>query len=267
MNKSKKHVSKRTLALITAAVLLFASGGILGTRAALNITSDDLETDFVLDHVGVQLLEAHDGAYQRVGKEGESGGELIAYMKTKPSDEVGHIVPGNLYDEHVAALNETGTEGVSPVDQYVRIVVRKYWADKNGKKDNTRDPSLIKLTYGSQDYNQGPWQKNEKESTVECETYYYTSVLKAQQQTPDLFNQLQLDAKVKDDVTVTESDWVISGDKKKKKYTYTYAYSGLRVCVEAEAQALQTHSINRAIKSVWGVQNVSASGGTLTVGQ
>ena len=263
MNKNKKHVSKRTLALIAIAVLLFASGGFLGTRAALNITSDDLETDFILDHVGVQLLEAHDGAYQRVGKEGESGGELIAYMKTNPSDEIGHIVPGKLYDEHIAAMNETGTEDVSPVDQYVRIVVRKYWADANGNKDNTRDPSLIKLTYGSKDYNQGSWQKNDKESTVECETYYYTSVLKAQQQTPDLFNQLQLDSKILDDVAVTEGDWVNG----QKKYTYTYAYSGLRVCVEAEAQALQTHNINRAIKSVWGIQNVSVSGGTLTVGQ
>ncbi len=233
----------------------------MGTRSALTIQSENLDSHFELDHIFVQLLEGHDGTYTRVGKQDEAGGELIAYMKEESDKPVGHIDPGRIYDEHIAAKNETGTADVSPVDQYLRIIVKKYWIDKDGNKDNTLDPSLIKLTYGNNEYNQGPWQKNSRESTTERETYYYTSVLKGQEQTPDLFNRLQLDPKVLDDMTVTESDWVNG----KKTYTYTYAYSGLRICIEAEVQALQTHSINRAIKSVWGVQNVSVSDGVLSV--
>ncbi len=261
MNSNKKHLSKRTLALIAVAVLLFASGGFMGTRSALTIKSDNLDSHFELDHIFVQLLEGHDGTYERVGKQDEAGGELIAYMKEEPGDKIGKIKPGTIYDEHIAAKNETGTEDVSPVDQYLRIIVKKDWVDKNGKKDNTLDPSLIKLSYGNSEYNQGPWQKNSKESTTERETYYYTSVLKGQEQTPDLFDQLQLDPEILKDMSVTEGDWVNG----KKTYTYTYAYSGLRICIEAEVQALQTHSINRAIKSVWGVQNVSVSNGVLSV--
>lgn len=261
MNSNKKHLSKRTLALIAVAVLLFASGGFMGTRSALTIKSDNLDSHFELDHIFVQLLEGHDGTYTRVGKQDEAGGELIAYMKEKSSDKVGKIMPGKAYDEHIAAKNETGTEDVSAVDQYLRIIVKKYWVDKNGKKDNTLDPSLIKLSYGDSEYNEGSWQKNSNESTTERETYYYTSVLKGQEQTPDLFDQLQLDKKVLDDMTVIESDWVNG----KKSYKYVYAYSGLRICIEAEVQALQTHNINRAIKSVWGVQNVSVSNGVLSV--
>jgi len=258
---NKKHVSKRTLALIAAAVLLFASGGFMGTRSALTIQSDNLDSHFELDHIYVQLLEGHDGSYERVGKQDETGGELIAYMKENAGDTIGHIVPGKVYDEHIAAKNETGTEEVSAVDQYLRIIVRKYWVGKDGQKDNTLDPSLIKLTYGKSEYNQGPWQKNAKESTAERETYYYTSIVKGQEQTADLFDQLQLDGKVLEDMTVTEGDWVNG----KKTYSYSYAYSGLRICIEAEVQALQTHNINKAIKSVWGVQNVSVSDGALSV--
>lgn len=261
MNGKKKHLSKRTLALLAAAVLLFVSGGFMGTRSALTIQSENMDSHFELDHIGVQLIEGHDGAYEHVGKQSDTGGELIAYMKENASDEIGQITPGQIYDEHIAAVNETGSGDVSAVDQYLRIIVRKYWADENGNPDNTLDPSLIKLTYGNSEYNEGPWQKNPNESTTEREVYYYTSVLGGQAQTPDLFTQLQLDPKVLEDMTTTESEW----KNGKKIITYTYAYSGMRICIEAEVQALQTHSINRAIKSVWGVQNVSVSGGTLSV--
>ena len=256
MKNNKKHLSKRTLALFALAILLFASGGFMGTRAALNVADVDLQSEFELDHIGVQLLEGHDGKYSHVGKQNETGGTLLSYMDKT-------IVPGKIYDEHIAALNETGTTDVSAVDEYLRIVVRKYWIDENGKKDNTLDPSLIKLTYGNSPYNTGAWQKNDRESTTECDTYYYKSALAGQKQTPDLFNRLSLDAAImdKDHMTTTEGDWVNG----KKKYTYSYEYSGKQICIEAEVQSLQTHNINRAIKSVWGVQNVSVSGGTLTV--
>ena len=256
MKNNNRYLSKRTLALFAVAALLFVSGGFMGVRAALNITSENLDTHFELDHVGVQLLEGHDGTYSRVGRQNDTGGELMAYTE-------GTIVPGKVYDEHIAALNETGTEEVSAVDQYLRIVVHKYWIDKNGNHDNTLDPSLIKLTYGNSPYNQSAWQKNDSESTTETETYYYKSALAGQEQTPDLFNRLSLDASVagKDHMTKTESDWVNG----KKTITYNYEYNGRQVCVEAEVQALQPHNINKAIKSVWGVQNVSVSGGTLVV--
>lgn len=250
MKNKKKHLSKKTLALFAVAAVLFVSGGFMGTRAALNTGDAGLEADFELDHIGVQLLEGHDGEYSRVGRENDAGGELISYMNKS-------IIPGKAYDEHIAAKNETET------DEYLRIVVRKFWLDENGKRDNTLDPALIKLTYGNSAYNQDAWQKNDRESTAECDTYYYKTALAGQAQTPDLFNRLSLDPSIadKDHMTVTESDWANG----KKKYTYTYEYSGKQVCIEAEVQSLQPHNINRAIKSVWGVQNVSVSGGSLIV--
>ena len=76
-------------------------------------------------------------------------------------------------------------------------------------------------------------------------------------------NKLMLDPVIidQDHMKTIEGDWVNG----KKVITYEYEYSGKQICLEAEVQALQTHNINRAIKSVWGVQNVTASDGKLSV--
>lgn len=254
MKSAKKNLSTRTLVLIAVAVLLFASGGFLGTRAALTIQSEKLDSEFELDHIYVQLWEND----QHVGNRGDGTGSLIAYMNKK-------VDPGRVYEERIYARNDTGTESVSPVDQYVRLIIRKYWLDEEGNKDNTLDPTLIKLTYNNKEYNKGPWVRNDRESTTEAETYYYTSVLSGGAATAPVVNELQLDPKIiaADQLTKEAGKWV--GNK--QTYTYTYKYKGKYICIEAEVQALQTHNINRAIKSVWGVQNVSVSKGSLTVGQ
>ena len=44
-----------------------------------------------------------------------------------------------------------------------------------------------------------------------------------------------------------------------------YDYNGYAFYIEADVQAIQTHNINDAISSLWGVSNVSAANGKLTV--
>ena len=47
--------------------------------------------------------------------------------------------------------------------------------------------------------------------------------------------------------------------------TYSYDYDDFTFYIEADVQAIQTHNAPDALKSMWGVNNVSAGNGTLTV--
>lgn len=249
MRFGNKKLSTRTLALTVAAVLLFACGSVMFAKAALNIRSGNLDETFELDHVYVNLLENE----KNVNGSGDEAGVLLG--------SIDKIVPGIVYKEVIAAQNATGEGTVDAVDQYMRIILKKYWINPDGTKDTTMDPSLIHIGYGDKDYNEGPWQINEEETTAEQTVYYYTKKLAGQEVTEPLIDHLQMDTSVATDISDTNLIPSQDGDV----YKYTYRYDGKTICLEADVQVLQPHNINDAIKSSWGVENVSVSGGVLTV--
>ena len=108
------------------------------------------------------------------------------------------------------------------------------------------------------DFAGGGWQKNDAETTPEREVYYYGSAVAPGRSTPDLVTGLTLDSSITQAVTrdPAEGGTVV---------TYKYKYDGWQLCIEAQAQSVQTHNADEAIKSIWGVQNVSASETSLTV--
>ena len=152
----------------------------------------------------------------------------------------------------------------SDADQYVRIVIRKYWKDKNGKVHSfgdtvdgktvaTPDPSMIKLNLA----NTSLWQKNDLETTTEREVYYYRNIVPAGGVTEALTKDISVDKSVLQKYTIT--------GPVNNVYRYTYDYDGYQICLEAEAQSVQTHNAQKAVMSIWGMPNVTVSGGTLTV--
>ena len=46
--------------------------------------------------------------------------------------------------------------------------------------------------------------------------------------------------------------------------TITYEYEGAQFVLEAEVDAVQTHNVEAAVKSAWGVDVTKANDGTLT---
>ena len=161
------------------------------------------------------------------------------------------------------------TENGSNINEYVRLTVRKYWVDSKGNKNTSMDPELIKLTYGSKAYNSGAWQKNDAEHTAESDTYYLTNMLKGNATSPLLFDTLQIDTKVyqlgNKETTTTRKTPENPGEGEVQVITYKYDYDDFTFYIEADVQAIQTHNVNDAIGSLWGVNNVSAANGTVTV--
>ena len=221
-------ISKRTVALFAAAIVLLGSGGAMGTRAVPAIQSATFGNEIVLDALNVQLL--NDG--KEVGAKNVTEDRLFAKMAET-------IIPGEKYDSKVSVKN-TGA-----ANEYVRVVVRKYWTDNEGKNKSV-DPSLIELTPAKPSgYS---WKAVNK--TPE-ETIYYLNNQVPSGAVVDLFEGVRINEKV-----VTNGRIVYDEPQTEDGVTtvnYRYEYDGLKFNIEAEVQAVQTHNAAQAIKSVWGV--------------
>ena len=133
----------------------------------------------------------------------------------------------------------------------------------DGETVTIPDPDKIKLTLA----NNGLWQKNDLESTVEREVYYYKNAVPSGEVTKPLTSTIKVDSSVADPYT---TDPKIDPDNMPVDtvITYVYDYDGYKICLEAEAQSVQTHNTDgeiNAIRSIWGMPNVTVSGSTLTV--
>ena len=275
-----KTISIRTLALMAALLLCLTSGGVMASKAQLAIFSDDYIADFELDHLQVHLMEngvdvCHgENDMITVHREDNGGakkekyrGNLLEYMgytnDTHFGSEAayrlgtpGTVEPGRTYDEKICARNGQN------IDQYVRLTVRKYWVDPEGRKATYLSPDLIHLTYNGKACNTEAWQINPREHTAESDTYYLTRILKAEETSPLLFNELTIDKSIVDNENLTRTE---TREGNKIVYHYEYDYDGYKFFLEADVQAIQTHNANAAIDSLWGVGNVSATNGVVTV--
>lgn len=245
MSKKKKMpLGGLTVALLSASVVLLAGSTVGSARAALTYYSENYGAQVEVSKIGVSLVENGEVVskrdYDSNGKWDEATGDLLTGLKEEK------IVPGKQYDEAISVTNS------GSIDSYVRVILKKSWTNKEGEKDTTLSPDLINLNFpkGS------GWVVDKKASTKERTILYYTTILKSGSKTNPLCDKLSIDGsiatKVKQDVT--EKDGY-------KTITTTYAYDGYNFQLEAEADAVQTHNAQDAIKSAWGVDvNVDGNG-------
>lgn len=225
-----RKISKKTVALFAAALVLLGSGGVMGTRAVPDIQSDIFDTTIRTDSIAVQILD---------NKDAEVGVKDKELTDSKLYTELGDtIVPGEKYESKVSVKN-TGA-----ADEYVRVVVRKYWTDDEGK-DTEVKPELIELALAEP----AGYKWTKVDETDETSIYYLNKPI-ASDQIVELFSGIRINEAV-----VAEGRKVETKETKDGVTTinYTYEYDGLKFNVEAEAQSVQTHNAKDAIKSVWGV--------------
>ena len=239
------NLSKRTVALLAAALVLLGSSGVMGAKAAPNITANNpYDAQLQLNSVAVDLTEQVAGGEVKTVSDG---------ALTLTNDKT--LSVGKAYDDVIGVANN------GAADEYVRVIVRRYWTDADGKRLDL-SPEYIELTADSS------WTKvsgiNEEYSI-----YYLTSPLSNDKtdgkNQKTLFTGFRINEAVK-----TEGKKIMIG---KKEYdsdekaaeaagagdvkTYTYTYNGVKFNVEAEAQSVQTHNSAEAIKSLWGVDAAS----------
>ena len=265
----KKRNILRIIPLVIAVLLI--SAGAIGvfavTSSGLPFESRDYTAHFYMNHLQVHLLENGIdvcGGENTLDGDSKITGDFLTALGSE-GEKLGTADPGRHYTEEITAKNG------QDIPIYLRITVRKYWVFSDegaaGDKAPKLSPDLIHLTYGDKDYNTAKWVKNEKESTRETSVYYYRTELAAGATADQLFDSLMIDPSILDkyeEEVTTKPDPDNPGGTVTIK-TYVYRYDGAAFVIKADVQAVQTHNATDAIKSQWGVDNVSASNGVLSV--
>ncbi|MBR3355101.1 MAG: hypothetical protein IKG47_07045 [Oscillospiraceae bacterium] len=176
----------------------------------------------------------------------ENGKETSTLLKEL---EGAKLDPGYPYSEKISVKN-TGE-----FDEYVRVIIRKYWIS-DGKRVDLSPKYICLVSAGD------GWTENKQEATAERSVWYCNNYLAVGKESSLLIDGIYIDGEVFTDIgkSVTFIE-----DKEKKIITTTFDYDDITFVIEAEAQAIQYNSADKAILSAWGVTNVTASGGTVTV--
>ena len=236
--KKNKGFTISTLILAGVATVLLVVGGISGARAALQFTSRVYEVPLAMEEIGIGILEN--------GEPRDFDTLLLNLIDEENGEE---IKPGVAYDENVDVTNN------GEIEEYIRVIVYKYWRDSaTGDKNTALDPALII----PEDPVKHGWIHDEAQSTSEREVYYYSTPVK-KDQVLDLFDTIMIDEDIVDIVYQTEK-----ADAKGNlitKNVYDDKYFGIKV----EAAGVQTHNAEDAILSAWGAEVDISENGTLSL--
>lgn len=247
----KRHMFMgSTLLLVAAAALLLAST-VGSTRAALTYYSD-YELQVTVPSIGISLIEnekvvSHRN-YENNRWSSDGNGSLLSGLL----EEGEKVKPGKRYEEELKVSNS------GAIDVYVRVVLCRSWKDAEGNKDTSLTPAFIGLEL--KDGEDG-WMVDETASTPERTVLYYTKPLASGESTPAFCDAVQIDPMISTKVIKSE---IINGDGN-KIITTACAYNGYRFDLEAEVDAVQTHSAAEAIKSAWGIDAAVAEDGSLSL--
>lgn len=216
MSEVKSASPRRVWPLVAAAAALLVVGalGVMqATQAQLVFISENYVAEFAQTHIGVALTE------NDVIVEGDDA--LLQDVEKLLAGDT-QMVPGKAYVENLSVANTTD------MDEYVRLTVRKYWADSTGAKDPTLDPALIQLTFDTED-----WVLNRAESTDERLVFYYRHRLDGNERAvAPAVRTIRLDPAVTEAV----------GD-----------FSNCRVALAAQVDSVQVNFAPEAAKSAWGI--------------
>lgn len=228
--------------LLAASLGVMALSGVQTSRAARSQSESYTAQLRQSSNIAVALVE---NGQTVTGAAGENG-TLLANML----GENEQVQMGKAYDE-VLTVQNTGD-----IDEYVRVILYRYWLDEQGEKNTTLRPELIDL-HLTED---SGWYLDESASTAERIVLYYARPLGAGESTGALADTIRIDdslAKERKTETVTENGVT--------QRVTTFKYNGYRFMLEAEVDGVQTHNASEAIKSAWGI-DAAVEDGNLSFG-
>lgn len=221
MLKKILNSSITTLVASVLAIGLIGYGGIHTVQAAPRVVSEYYGVQAQLANIDTAIVE--NGAIV----EGPD-----ALLQNWPANDTFAI--GKAYDEALAVKN-VGDASDGGIDEYVRVTVRTYWTDAEGKelKDTSLKPEYIRLHF----VEGNGWSIDKKASTEERTVLYYSEILAPGETSAPFTDTLAISSEV---------TTAISGGG-------TFSYEGVDFHISVVADAVQTHNASDAMGSAWGV--------------
>ena len=237
MSNTKKRSSFVTGLLFFLAIVLLGASTVGSARAALQYQSDIIVSEFAMKEIHIAITDGEDS----IAKNG-----LVRYMLGLSESDPLTFLAGKKYSKDVYITND------GEIDEYMRVVVRKYWK-QNGK---LADPAVVKPDWITLEVADG-WTKDEANSTAETAVYIYTPEATTAGGSVKFLTSVQIDKALR-----AAKQSTANGET-----TTTYLYDGVEFCLEIEADGVQTHNAQDAIKSAWGKTVTAASeGGAISLG-
>ena len=224
-----------TAVLLVLALALLSGSAAGGARAALTIESNYYNSHVDVYDIGVALEESNDGSAWN-----EVSGSKTLLTNLLGADK--QLKVGKKYTEMLRVVNRPN--GANPIDEYVRVAVYKYWIDESGNKSPVMNSDWIKLEFLTGD----GWSIDTASTTEERTVLYYSQPLTGGSVSTAFLGSVTIDEEAVRKVTKTESS---AGGV--TTIQWTYDYNGKQFCLDVYVDGVQTHNVDAAKTSAWGV--------------
>lgn len=241
---NSKKMPKSVIVLFLLAVILLLGSSIGGARAALIIFSEDYTSHMEIYHIGVTLNENGKTVCSRDYAGDNSWTEKSDPLLQSLIPEGESLKLGYAYPEKLTVTNS------GDINEYVRLIIRKYWLDEKDQKVTGLFPEQIDLHF-----TEDGWVKDDGLSTKETTILYYNSMLPPGSTSSAATDTLIIDPSIAR---------IIGTEQEGNVVKTVYEYDHMRFVIEAEVDAVQDHNAEDAIASAWGA-DVSISGNSLSV--
>lgn len=239
--KKKSRSRALAVAVLVAAAALICFGTVGVVQAAPRIQSQDYKAEVKLTDIHTALCEsskADDALDAFVVRRGDD--DLLTTMLSDNGDT--ELKVGKKYVERLAARNTVTRDAsvrkqAEPIPEYVRVSVRTYWKDANGK-DLKLDPKYVKLEFVTDN----GWTIDKVASTTERTVLYYDKILAPGETSTEFVKSLTIDPAINQ--AISQQDGAES-----------YDYEGMKFYIDARVDAVQDHNGTDAMTSAWGRTN------------
>lgn len=153
-------------------------------------------------------------------------------------DVNGNLKIGKKYPYEISVKNS------GEIDTYVRIILKKSMYNKDGEK--ATDLSLDALDLHL--LNSDDWIVDETVTTKDRMVMYYKKILLVGETTTSLTDYIRIDDSIlwkAEEKNITEKNGYAT-------IMMDYTYDGISFAIDIEADAVQTHNAEDAIRSAWG---------------
>lgn len=231
---------KKSFLILIIIMIFISSFFIIGHNSLYILTGKKNNATAIggLGHLSCSIIE--NGklvAYSKYDESSDSWKDIEEDILTEVSLNLDQAVHGKEYKEEFKIKLDQDSQ-----DVYMRVILRKGWYDRDGKKLENLSSDFIELGLGNED----DWIIDNTQSP-DTIIMYYKKIVHSNEETSNFMNSFRINPKVASTVDVKKTS-----DGTNETITMDYIYNGVTCKIAIECELSQPDK--EAIESSWGVK-------------